>query len=102
MLTMNKMLVYDNFTAREALHAQGLDDWDVEQLRDYLYDDIISDLEYSAKINKQEKEYYESSCDEYSSAISDAINLIDDILSKQRIINARDKLESVITILINA
>lgn len=73
----------------------GVAPYDIDEFADMVSGGRITALESMPDINDDVKYELESSIDHYMSCLNEINNYIDEVLSKQKIMKARDKFEAI-------
>lgn len=102
MIYINGIYIYSEQQAKDLFNSLGMDELDIEEPKELLCADDISELEYERDIAQEEKDNYELSLDHYKAAIDECLSVLDEVLQMQRITRARDRLENIRNILYRA
>lgn len=93
MIYINNINVYNENTAHDLLHSFGMDRLDIEELKRILQMDEVEELEEKCENLKDDRDYYESSVEHLHRIMNEVLQLLDEMLEKQRIVSPREKLE---------
>ena len=101
-ITVNGFYAYSKETTIEMLHGFGMDDMDIESMQDFLNEEELEEAKYEADVWKQEYEALEAHTESVQSAMNEVLNMLDEMLEMQRITKAREKLEAMRMVIMNA
>lgn len=101
-ITVNGFYAYSKETTIEMLHGFGMDDMDIETMQTLLNEEELEEAQYEANVWKQEYEALEAHTESVQMAMNEVLNIIDEMLEMQRITKAREKLEAMRTVIMNA
>jgi hypothetical protein len=101
-ITANGMFAYSKDTALDMLHSFGMDDNDIETLQTFLGQEDIEEAEHEASVWKQEYQAMEAYAESIQSAMNEVLNMLDEALGMERISKARERMEAMRKVIMNA
>lgn len=101
-ITIENAFAYDKATAVDMLHGFGMDDADIETLKDFIVADELEDARDGEAVWKQEYQAMEAHAEALQSAMNEVLNMLDDALNMERISKARERMEAMRNVLYNA
>ena len=101
-ISINGNMAYSKDTALDMLHNLGMDDADIETLQTLLGEEELEEAEHEASVWKQEYQAMEAYAESIQSAMNEVLNMLDEALDMERISKARERMEAMRKVIINA
>lgn len=101
-ISINGNMAYSKDTALDMLHSLGMDDADIETLQGLLGEEELEEAEHEASVWKQEYQAMKAYAESIRSAMNEVLNMLDEALDMERISKARERMEAMRKVIVNA